>query len=118
MSLQVGAFCFATQLDAASAACSSFPITYYAASGVIASTTCTGVNPDGSLILQEVTTDTSNNSSVVATISQLQSYAPCNQTDYLNAVEIVFSGVLFLWMVYYTGRKILSFVNWSRGDND
>ena len=118
MSLQVGSFCFASQLDAATAACSAFTTLHYSDRFVLQSTSCTGVTPAGALMLQVSSTNIRNGITSVANYTQLEAYPPCNESSYIAAAETIFGAVLVLWMLIYTGRKLVNFADWSRGSND
>ena len=117
MSLQVGPFCYASVADAAGAACSSFVPVTSQNGNIVSTTTCTGSDSSGNLLFQQVNTDTSTNISTVQNFSQLLAYPSCSQGDYVAAVETIAGPLLLVIVTVITGRKILQWVGWSRGDS-
>lgn len=119
MSFQVGGSCYATQAYAGAAACSNFVPVFTQDATNIYSTTCTGSTAAGALTLQNLTTKISNGNTTTKTLTVLQSYPLCIETDYLAAGEVIAGALLGLWAIYWGGSRVLSLLHWSRGsDND
>jgi hypothetical protein len=118
MSFQVGSSCYATQADAGAAACSQFVPVYSQDATNFYSTTCASASATGALNLQNVTTKISNGAITTKLIAVMQSYPACIETDYLVAGETIAGALFGLWAIAYAGYKILSFLGWSRGQND
>lgn len=118
MSLQVGASCYATAVDAGRAACSQFqPLTSFNTTHV-KSVTCTSSNPTtGTLNLNIVTTEISSGASSSVAVIQTLTYPPCVQSDYMEAAGIIFAALMAAYIVWFCGVKILSYLGWSRGDH-
>ena len=118
MSLQVGAFCYATPADAGRAACSQWQPVVNVSGNIIKSVTCYDINAvNGALFLRVATTDTSIPSTTFQNVSHLLSYPACVEQDYLVAAEIVIAGLLALYVTWLCGWKILSYLGWTRGEN-
>lgn len=118
MSLQVGAFCYATPVDAGRAACAQFsPITSVDGSGNVITLSCASSDATtGALNLQKIVT-APGGAQTVSTVVELPSYPDCVQGDYIAAVEVVIPGLLVCWVLWFTGRSIMRFLGWSRGEN-
>ena len=122
MSQQVGNFCFATPAAAGAAACSQYvPVSSitpnFRGSSVMVTTSCTGSDPvTGALLLQVASVDLSNGVQTNVNISTLPTFPPCNQLDYVVAGEAIFGALLALYITWYTGKKLIATLNWSRGD--
>ena len=116
MSLQVGSFCYATDLDAGRAACSSFvPVTTIDSNG-IRTASCSGIDENGALQISVMTTDNFNVSTSVV-LSQQIAFPPCVQDDYLLAGEQIAGAFLAAACVIYGMWKIKSYLTWNRGDH-
>lgn len=116
MSYQVGSFCYASVVDAAGAACSRFVPVTSQNGNTVSTTSCTGVDASGNLLLSQVSTDITTNVSTTMNFSQMLSFPPCSQGDVLTAFETIASPFLLLIITIITGKKILAWVGWNRGD--
>lgn len=116
MSLQVGSLCYATPVDAGSAACSSFvPVASVDASGV-RTVSCVGSDQvTGALNLQVALTPPGG-STTYSTISQLPSFPPCSHDEYLLAVEQIAGAVFACLAMTWGAWQIYKILHWSRGD--
>lgn len=117
MSLQVGAFCYATPADAGRAACSQFQNVSSVSGGTVQTVSCSGSDSFGNLFLSVSSVSVSGASSVQV-VSQQVSFPPCVQQDYVDALEVVAGSILAVWVLIYTGHKILGLLGWSRGDGN
>jgi len=117
MSLQVGLACYETAVYAGQAACASFvPVSNIDAAGV-RSVSCSGADSStGALQLTVAFTPTGGATSY-STISQLQSFSPCMQQDYIQAAEIIFGVLLAAWAIVYGAYKVTQLLHWNRGDH-
>lgn len=122
MSLQVGNFCFATPAAAGVAACSQYvtvsTITQpFFGNPTLVATSCSGSDPNtGALLLNVASTDLILGTQSNLQISTLPTFPPCNQLDYVLAGEAIFGALLALYITWYTGKKLIATLNWSRGD--
>lgn len=114
MALQVGGSCYATQADAAAAACSQFNVAPFQDATTIQTSTCTGTS-FGYLLLVNKKVDKVTNITTTTSNTLYPSFPPCIEQDYLVAAEIIFGGLLGLWAVSYAGMKVVNFLNFTRG---
>lgn len=118
MSMQVGASCYASSVDAGRAACASFdPVTTITASSVRTVTCASSDGVTGALNLSVSDTDIATNTTTITAISQLPAFPDCVQSDYVDAIGIIFAGLLSIWCIWICAWKLLSFLGWSRGEN-
>lgn len=116
MSLQVGSLCYATAVDAGSAACSFFvPVSSVDASGV-RSVSCIGADQVTGALNFQVATTPPGGATTYATISQLPAFPPCSHDDYLIAVEQIAGVALACVAVCYGAWQLYKLLHWSRGD--
>lgn len=116
MSLQVGLSCYADAVNAGEAACASFvPVSSIDASGV-RTVSCSGTDPLTGALQLNVAYTPDGGTTIYTTISQLQSFPPCIQDDYLLAAEQVFGVLLAAWAIIYGAWKLKGFMHWNRGD--
>jgi hypothetical protein len=118
MAYQVGLACYATFADAGAAACSSFvPISSITATDY-KYVDCGGSDPvSGALYLAVRTTNISTGTITFNTIVQPIDFQPCMWSDFVAAIEICFGAALGVWAIWHGGKKLLSFLGWSRGEN-
>lgn len=119
MSLQVGASCYATAADAGRAACSQFSPVATLSGTTLKTVSCSASHATtGALLLDVVETDTVTQATTTTQVSQLVTFPPCVQQDYLDAAEVIISGLLAVWVIWYSGHKLISFLGWTRGSAD
>jgi hypothetical protein len=124
MSVQVGFFCYATPVEAAAAACASFPpvSTMTPAGDLVLTTSCQGVNPDtGALQLQIASTPTNGTQSTYRTVEQLPAFPPCQHQEYLDAFSSIFwafvTVIVVPYCLYKMYQRMLDFRNGQRGND-
>lgn len=116
MSFQVGAFCYATSVDAGRAACSQFQNVSSLSPTQVQTVSCSGVDPaSGSLLLNISSVDVGTGASSVQVVAQQISFPPCVQQDYLDALEYCAGGVLTLWGLYIGYMHIVRLIESHRG---
>lgn len=119
MSLQVGSVCYASPVDAGSAACAAFVPVSSISGGQVQTVSCgSSDSTTGALNLTVSSTNISSGVTSSIQISQLQTFPPCAQGDFIAAFEVLFAGLLGLWAMWYGGSKLIGFLGWSRGQDD
>ncbi|MDP2144405.1 MAG: hypothetical protein Q8J80_09795 [Gallionella sp.] len=119
MALQVGAFCYASPVEAGRAACSQFQPSTVIYANEVKTVTCSGSDAlTGDLLLQVVTTDTATQISTVQNITQSLTFPPCVQEDYIAYFGVIFGGLMAVYVIWLCGRWMLSFLDFNRGAND
>lgn len=119
MSLQVGAFCYATPVAAAAAACARHVPSVKVDGGNVVSLSCSGVTDVGGLVMStSVVPVGSSASAVVSTSEYPMDFAPCLYPDFVEAVLAIFAALLALWAITYGPRQVLKLLAWGRGRND
>jgi hypothetical protein len=119
MSLQVGTLCYSSAVEAGRAACSQFsPVSMLSGSTMKTASCASSDAITGALLVNVVTTDLSTNASSVVQISQTVSFPACVQQDYIDAAEIIIGALLGLWCVWFTGKKIIETLGFTRGENN
>ena len=119
MAFQVGASCYATAVDAGSAACASYgQVSHLVADGgIVRTVSCTAVDPSsGALSMQIVSTPVDGSPSTTAYVSQLVAFPACIQTDYVAAFEVIFGALLALAVMVWGPVQIMRFLGWGRGE--
>jgi hypothetical protein len=118
MSYQVGWACFATLQDAGTAACTQFaPVTSFTGGGQnISTASCLYSGADGTLQLKISTAPITGGVPVVTSVALPAAYQQCLYPDFVDAGLLIFVALLTVWATTYGMRKIISFLNWSRGD--
>lgn len=117
MPYQVGTLCYASRLDAGAPACASFQPVSVLAGNQLTTIGCSGVNPDGSLLMFRSVADTSNTvATVVSNFSQDLFYANCVQGDYVLAVEAIAGPVLALLVACWGLWRLSSYLGWGRAN--
>ncbi len=119
MAFQVGAFCYATVVEAAAPACSDFGVITSLVGGVVQTASCSGVDILTGELLINVLTSTTSNKGVITTTShivpQLLSFPSCHQSDYIQYFETIFFGIFSIYIIWLCAQKLFSFLGWSRG---
>ena len=119
MSYQVGAACYATLVDAGTAACAAYaPVSQLVQDGaVIRTVSCSGADSStGALNLNITSTPVGGGASSVTVVQQSIAYPDCQQGAWLQAGEAIAASLLGLWVCIYVGKKIIDTINWGRGD--
>jgi len=118
MPFQVGMACYSTAVDAGRAACSAFENISTINGNIVKTVSCTSSDfATGALNLSIASTDIVTNITTTESISQLITFPPCVEGDYVEAAGIIFAGLLSIWCIWICGWKLLSFLGWSRGEN-
>jgi hypothetical protein len=116
MSVQVGAYCFATSVDAAPHACAAFvPVTQVNGSSV-STVGCSSANPDGSLAMYRVNADSGTGAQTTVAFTMALDYPPCVQSDYVDAAEALAGPVLACLVACWGLWKLTSYLGWGRAD--
>lgn len=119
MSYQVGAACYATVVDAGAAACAAYsPVSQLVEDGAVVRTvSCSTADLyTGALNLTITSTPVGGSPSYSSTVQQSITYADCQQFAYMAALEVIFASLLGLWVVIYSGKKLIQIINWGRGN--
>lgn len=119
MSYQVGAACYATLVDAGTAACAAYaPVSQLVQDGaVIRTVSCSGADAStGALNLTITSTPVDGSASSSAVVQQAITYSDCQQFAWVQAGETVIAALLGLVLVIYCGKLIINTLNWGRGD--
>lgn len=119
MAFQVGPSCYATVAHAGWAACQAYsPVSAIVANGATLRTvSCVSANDTtGVLRLSVVSTPTAGGASSTVFINQPIAFPPCNEADYVLAVQLVFAAVLAVWATSWGVLQVVKLLNWSRGD--
>lgn len=119
MSYQVGAACYATVVDAGSAACAAYaPVSTLIQDGTVVRTvSCFSADAStGALNFQISSTPVDGSASTIATVSQAISFPVCSQGDYVAAAEVVAAAMLAAWAAAYGLNAIRRYIDWSRGE--
>lgn len=120
MSYQVGVACYATIVDAGSAACAAYaPVSMLVQGGAAVRTvSCTSADPiTGALNLQISTSPVDGSGITSALISHPIAFPECIQGDYFAAGEVIFSAVLAGWALIWGVNAVRSYLDWSRGES-
>lgn len=120
MSYQVGAACYATPVDAGTAACAAYaPVSQLVQDGaVIRTVSCSGADQTtGALILNVTSSPVDGSASTVQSVHQSMTFADCQQFAWVQAAEVVFASLLGLFVVIYCGKKLIDTINWGRGES-
>lgn len=118
MALQVGFWCYATQADAAAAACAAVVPSTTVSGGSVVTLSCSGVSAGGNIVMQTSAVPVDGSASAaVASVEQSVVFQPCVQPDYVSALELVFAAVLSAWAMWYGVKKVIDVLEWSRGDS-
>jgi len=117
MALQVGSLCYATQADAAAAACASVVPTSSVVGTSVVTLSCAGVNADGALLMQtSVSPIDGSTAAQVSEVAQPVVFSPCTQGDLVAALEVCIGAALGCWAIWWGGRKLLDLLSWGRGE--
>ena len=117
MSLQVGSSCYASAVDAGRAACSQFQTIATINGNILKTVSCSSSDiSTGALVLDVVTTDTTTAVTSTVQVNQLVTFPPCVEGDYIVAAEIIAGALLALWVIGYSGHKLIQFLSTNRGD--
>lgn len=120
MSYQVGAACYATLVDAGTAACAAYaPVSQLVQDGaVIRTVSCSGADSStGALNLTITSSPVDGSPSSSAVVQQSITYPDCQQFAWVEAAEVIFASGLGLWAVIWCGKKIIETINWGRGES-
>lgn len=120
MSYQVGAACYATLVDAGTAACAAYaPVSQLVQDGaVIRTVSCTSADPlTGALNLHISSSPIDGSTATSASVQQAITFPDCQQFAWVEAAEVLFAACLGLWAVCYGGYKILELLRWGRGES-
>lgn len=120
MSYQVGAACYATLVDAGTAACAAYaPVSQLVQDGaVIRTVSCSGADAvTGALNLNITSTPVDGGTASTTAVQQAITYPDCQQFAYVDAAKVVFASGLGLWVVIYGGKKLIETINWGRGES-
>lgn len=116
MALQVGALCYASAIEAGRAACSQFNSVTTISGNEIKTVTCSSADPmTGALQLSIATTNTNTQNTTTQIVAQPLNYPPCIVQDYIDAIGVIISGLLVVFIVWHGGWRMLSFLGWTRG---
>lgn len=119
MSYQSGGWCYAQKVDALPSACASFVPLSSLQGTVLTTVSCTGVNVEtGVLVMSKSVVDTSiiPPVPVVTAFTQALDFAPCVESQYVNAFEALLPPVLLCIVSCWGLWKIASYLGWGRGD--
>lgn len=120
MSYQVGAACYATLVDAGTAACAAYaPVSQLVQDGaVIRTVSCSGADlSTGALNLTITSSPVDGSPATTAFVQQAITYPDCQQFAWVDAAETVFGACLGLWAVIWCGKKLIKTINWGRGES-
>lgn len=120
MSYQVGAACYATLVDAGTAACAAYaPVSQLVQDGaVIRTVSCSGADATtGALNLSITSTPVDSGPGSTVIVQQAITYSDCQQFAYVDAAKVIFASALGLWCVIWCGKKLIETINWGRGES-
>lgn len=120
MSYQVGAACYATLVDAGTAACAAYaPVSQLVQDGAIIRTvSCSGADVStGALNLNITSTPVDGSAASSVVVQQALAFSDCQEPAWREAGEAIASALLGLWLVIYVGKKIIDTINWGRGES-
>lgn len=119
MSLQVGALCYATAIEAGRAACSQFSSVTTINGDIIKTVTCSASDAlTGDLQLSIASTDLISQITTTQIVAQPLNYPPCIAQDYIDAIELLIGALLVVFIVWHGGFRMLSFLGWTRGSQN
>lgn len=119
MSLQVGAFCYASPVEAGAAACGNFvPVSSLVDSGAAFRTvSCSSADAaTGALNLRISTAPVDGSAATFTMVQQQVAFPNCRESDYYDAAEVILGAALGVWATWWGVMKIIHFLGWGRGD--
>lgn len=116
-SVQVGASCYATPVDAGAAACAAHVSSVTVQGGDVVSLSCAGVTALGELVMQTgVVPVGSSASAVVSQYTLAPVFQPCQDADKVQAGLMITSAVIVAVTLCGCAYSVVRFLNWSRGE--
>lgn len=118
MSVQVGALCYATPVDAGAPSCAAWQPISTLNGSMLTTVSCSGIRPaDGALLMTRSVVDTATtNEPTLTGFVQVLDYPPCVQDEYRTYVNALLGPILAVVVVCWALWRINSYLGWGRAD--
>ena len=116
-SVQVGAFCYADLMAAGAAACAAQVPSVTVSGANVVALSCSGVSSAGGLLMMTSIAPADGSASAVSrTVETTPAFAPCVQSDVMNAGITVGVAIASALVLPWGYLKICKLLRWGRGE--